>query len=150
MANILVVDDEPAIRQLISFTLTDAGHMVDEAGNGEEAIDFLKDKTPDLILLDVMMPKIDGWAVLRELRRTGLKRSTRVVLLTAKSAEADFVNGWRLGVDEYLTKPFDPEDLAITVNQILLMSTDQIQQKRLQELEKSNLLSRIESAFGEE
>ena len=149
MARILVVDDEPAIRQLIVFTLDDLGHTVLEAANGEEAIAAVNEHHPDLLLLDVMMPKVDGWAVLRELRRTGLKRNTRVVLLTAKSGENDFVNGWKLGVDEYLTKPFDPDELAISVNEILLMSSEQIQQKRLDELEKSNLLSRIEAAFGE-
>jgi len=149
MANILIVEDEPAIRQLISFTLTDLGHDVTEAANGQEAVEILKDARPDLIVLDVMMPRLDGWGVMRELRRTGAKRKVRVLMLTAKSGDRDFVSGWKLGVDEYLTKPFEPDDLALAVNETLLMTTEQIQERRLKELEKSNLLSRIETAFGE-
>lgn len=95
------------------------------------------------------MPTLDGWGVLREMRASGRKRETRVILLTAKSSERDFVTGWKLGVDEYITKPFEPDELALSVNEILIMSPDQIQRRRLAELEKANLLSRIETAFGE-
>lgn len=150
MAKILVVDDEPSIRQLIVFTLREEGHELVEAVDGEQAVDLIEEHEPDLVVLDVMMPKLDGWGVMRELKRRGLKRSTRVLLLTAKTAESDFLNGWKLGVDEYLTKPFDPDVLAETVYETLTMTNEQIQQKRMEELEKSNLLSKIESLFGEE
>ena len=149
MAKILVADDESSIRKLILFTLSDAGHEVYEASDGEDAIAKAESISPDLIVLDVMMPKHDGWEVLRELRRRGIRRHIRVIMLTAKSAERDFVTGWKLGIDDYMTKPFEPDELALTVNETLMMSSEQIQERRKAELEKANLLSRIESAFGE-
>lgn len=150
VAKILVVDDEASIRELVSFTLEDLGHEVLQAKDGEDAVKKVAEEEPDLIVLDVMMPKLDGWGVLRELRRSKHRKQMRVVMLTAKSAENDFVLGWKLGVDDYLTKPFDPDELAIAVNETLMSSPEQLAQKRMRELDKSNLLSRIESAFGEE
>lgn len=149
MGKILVVDDEAAIRQLIVFALEPLGHEVLQASNGAEAVEQVAEHSPDLVVLDVMMPKMDGWTVMRELRRRGLKSKTRVLMLTAKTGETDFLDGWNLGVDEYVTKPFDPDDLAEAVSLTLRMGQDQIRSRRLAELEKSNLLFRIESAFGE-
>lgn len=149
VAKILVVDDESSIRELVSFTLEDLGHEVIEARDGEDAIRKVNSDQPDLIVLDVMMPKLDGWGVLRELRRSQHRKQMRVVMLTAKSAENDFVLGWKLGVDDYLTKPFDPDELAIVVNETLMSSPEQLAEKRTRELDKSNLLSRIEATFGE-
>jgi len=149
LSRILVVEDESAIRKLITFTLGDSGHEVYEAADGDEAVQKMEELDPELVVLDVMMPKLDGWEVLRELRRRGIRRKTRVIMLTAKSTERDFVTGWKLGVDDYMTKPFEPEELALIVNETLMMSSEQIQERRKNELEKANLLSRIESAFGE-
>lgn len=149
MSRILVVEDESAIRKLITFTLSDSGHEVYEAADGDEAVQKMEELDPELVVLDVMMPKLDGWEVLRELRRRGIRRKTRVIMLTAKSTERDFVTGWKLGVDDYMTKPFEPDELALIVNETLMMSSEQIQERRKSELEKANLLSRIESAFGE-
>lgn len=150
MAKVLVADDEESIRRLVEITLADVGHEVISASDGEEAIEKIGDDPPDLLVLDVMMPNIDGWGVLRELRKLGIKRDIRVVMLTAKSSESDFMSGWKLGVDAYVTKPFDPDELAVTVNETLMMSPEQLKDKRAEELEKANLLSRIEAAFGEE
>jgi DNA-binding response OmpR family regulator len=150
LAKILVVDDDESIRRLVSFTLTDLGHEVIEAANGHEAISVVRDSEPVLIVLDVMMPGMDGFGVLRELRRLGLKRNTRVVLLTAKTQETDFVSGYNLGADDYLTKPFDPDELALQVTETLMLSPEQLQRKKEEEIEKATLLSRIESAFGDE
>lgn len=147
MAKILIADDEPSIRRLVAITLEDAGHEVIEAVDGQEAIEVMTDDPPDLAVLDVMMPEIDGWAVLRELRQSGLRQSVRVVMLTAKASENDYVTGWKLGVDAYATKPFDPEDLITTVNETLMMTTEQLKARRTEELEKANLLSRLESTF---
>ncbi len=149
MAKILVVDDEPAVRQLVRIVLEGEGHSVMEASNGMLGLDEVEAFKPQLLVLDVMMPGMDGYDVLRELRRRGLKKGMRVLLLTAKSAEADFIAGWKLGVDEYMTKPFDPEVLAKTARMTLAMSDEQVIEKRRHELERANLLSRLESAFGE-
>jgi DNA-binding response OmpR family regulator len=150
LAKILVVDDDESIRRLVSFTLTDLGHEVVEAATGQEAISAVRDGEPVLIVLDVMMPGMDGLEVLKELRRLGLKRNTRVVLLTAKTQETDFVAGYNLGADDYLTKPFDPDELALQVTETLMLSPEQLQRKKEEEIEKATLLSRIESAFGDE
>jgi DNA-binding response OmpR family regulator len=150
LAKILVVDDDESIRRLVSFTLTDLGHELVEAATGQEAISEVRDGEPVLIVLDVMMPGMDGLEVLKELRRLGLKRNTRVVLLTAKTQETDFVAGYNLGADDYLTKPFDPDELALQVTETLMLSPEQLQRKKEEEIEKATLLSRIESAFGDE
>lgn len=143
------MDDEPSVRQLVRIVLEGEGHSVTEAPNGVLGLEEMEAVKPELLVLDVMMPGMDGYDVLRELRRRGLKKGMRVLLLTAKSAEADFIAGWKLGVDEYMTKPFDPEVLARTARTTLRLSDEQIIDKRRRELEKANLLSRIESAFGE-
>lgn len=150
MAKIIVAEDEESIRRLVEITLADVGHEVAGAADGREAVDLIIQDPPDLLVLDVMMPALDGWGVLRELRKLGLKQDMRVVMLTAKSSESDFMSGWKLGVDAYVTKPFDPDELAVAVNETLMMSLDQLKEKRAQELEKANLLSRIEAAFGGE
>jgi DNA-binding response OmpR family regulator len=150
MAKILVVDDDENIRRLVSFTLTDLGHEVIEAANGNEAVAAVRDHEPVLMVLDVMMPGMDGFAVLKELRRAGMKGKTRVVMLTAKTQETDFAAGYNLGADDYLTKPFDPDELALQVTETLMLSPEQLQRKKEEEIERATLLSRIESAFGDE
>ncbi|MEO7803222.1 MAG: response regulator [Actinomycetota bacterium] len=149
MAKILVVDDDETIRQLICITLESLGHELNEAANGAEAITRVVELSPALVILDVMMPEMDGWAVMRELRKRGLKTRTRVLMLTASGRETDFVDGWKLGVDEYLTKPFDPDDLVKAVESTLSLTDADIRARKMRELEKANLLSRVESAFGE-
>lgn len=149
MAQILIIDDDPSVLKLVATLLEDANHQVRVASGGEEALQLIEQDLPDLIVLDLMMPGMDGWEVLRQLRRSGAKGKTRVLCLTAKTAEKDYLQGWKLGADDYLTKPFDPDDLVAAVSQTLSMSPEQLQQRRAEELEKASLLWRIESAFGE-
>lgn len=149
MAKILVVDDDDAIRGLVVFTLESYGHEVLQAADGLEAIETMGEQTPALVVLDVMMPGIDGWGVLREMRRSGLKAQTRVLMLTAKTREDDILMGWRLGIDDYVTKPFDPTDLARHVERTLLATREEIESRRARELEKATILSRIESLFDD-
>lgn len=150
MAKILVVDDDESIRALVSFTLTDSGHQVFEAATGPEALEIMKREHPELVVLDVMMPGMDGLEVLKQMRSLGLKQNTRVVMLTAKTQETDFVAGLNTGADDYITKPFDPDELAIHVTETLMLTGDDLRAKREQEIDKANLLSRIESVFGDE
>lgn len=149
LGKILIVDDEASIRELISIALEPLGHDIIVASDGDEAVQMVTEHSPDLVVLDVMVPKMDGWAVMRQLRVIGLKSHTRVLMLTAKSGENDFLDGWNLGVDEYMTKPFDPDDLVEAAALTLRLSVAEIRARRLVELEKANLLSRVESAFGE-
>ncbi|MBQ8663231.1 MAG: response regulator transcription factor [Eubacterium sp.] len=114
---ILVVDDESRMRKLVRDFLVRAGYEVLEAGDGEEALDtFYKIKEIGLIILDVMMPKINGWDVCREIREHS---KVPIIMLTAKSDESDELVGFDLGVDEYITKPFSPKILVARVEAIL-------------------------------
>lgn len=114
---ILVVDDESRMRKLVHDFLAKRGYLVLEAENGEEAIDiFFSDKNISLIILDVMMPKMDGWQVCKEIRQYS---QVPIIMLTAKSDERDELTGFELGVDEYISKPFSPKILVARVEAIL-------------------------------
>ena len=148
MADVLVVDDDPDIRSMLAMVLDDAGFRVREAADGVAALAALEEKAPDLMVLDVMMPNVDGFGVLRSRRQKGLAPGTRVLMLTAKTAERDFVRGWELGADEYLTKPFDIERLVNKIKELIQTSTATLQERREAELQKAELLERLESAFS--
>ena len=117
---ILMVDDEARMRKLVRDFLTNKGFKVIEAADGEEAVDiFFAQKDIALILLDVMMPKMDGWEVLKTIRKYS---QVPVVMLTARSEERDVLQGFSLGVDEYISKPFSPKILVARVEAILRRS----------------------------
>ena len=114
---ILVVDDEARMRKLVKDFLTRENYIVKEAADGEEAIDiFFEDNDIDLVILDVMMPKMDGWEVCKEIRQFS---KVPIIMLTAKGEESDELLGFDLGVDEYISKPFSPKILVARVNAIL-------------------------------
>lgn len=114
---ILVVDDESRMRKLVRDFLVKQNFEVVEAGDGEEALNlFYQDKDIALIILDVMMPKMNGWEVCREIRETS---KVPIIMLTAKSDESDELQGFDLGVDEYISKPFSPKILVARVEAIL-------------------------------
>lgn len=114
---ILVVDDESRMRKLVHDFLAKSDYEVVEAENGEEAVDkFFAQKDIELIILDVMMPKMDGWQVCREIRQYS---TVPIIMLTAKSDERDELLGFELGVDEYISKPFSPKILVARVEAIL-------------------------------
>jgi len=148
VAEILVVDDDPDIRTLIRLTLESYGYQVREAGDGLEAIDALGERAPDAMVLDVMMPRMDGYGVLRAMRQQELAPHTRVLVLTCKTEERDFMRGWELGADDYRTKPFEPEELVEHLQDLLRTTQDVLHGRRQAELEKAELLDRLESAFS--
>jgi two-component system alkaline phosphatase synthesis response regulator PhoP len=148
VAEILVVDDDADIRSLIRLTLESDGFQVREAADGIQALEALEERAPDGMVLDLMMPRMDGYAVLRAMRQRELASSTRVLILTCKTEERDFVRGWELGADDYQTKPFDPGELVDTVQELLRTSPETLHRKRQAELEKAELLDRVESAFS--
>lgn len=118
---ILVVDDEPRMRKLVKDFLTVKGFQVIEAEDGEQAIDiFFEEKDIALILLDVMMPKMDGWEVLKTIRQYS---QIPILMLTARGEEQDELQGFKLGVDEYISKPFSPKILVARVEAILRRSS---------------------------
>ena len=113
---ILVVDDEERMVRFIRLNLEHDGFLVSEAFNGKEAIQQLRDVSPDLILLDVMMPDLDGFEVLQMIRETS---KVPVLMLTAKGEEDDRVRGLELGADDYITKPFSPREMVSRVKAVL-------------------------------
>ena len=114
---ILIVDDESRMRKLVRDFLEKKNFQVLEAGDGEEAMDiFYEEKDIALILLDVMMPKMDGWEVCREIRKNS---KVPIIMLTARGDERDELLGFDLGVDEYISKPFSPKILVARVEAIL-------------------------------
>ena len=119
MAKVLVVDDEPDAVELVSFNLKAAGYEVVSADDGNEAIKKARQHAPDLILLDVMLPEVDGLEVCKLLRRDPVASSVPIIMLTAKAAEIDRVLGLELGADDYMTKPFSPRELVLRVKNLL-------------------------------
>ncbi|HUZ14926.1 MAG TPA: response regulator transcription factor [Gaiellaceae bacterium] len=113
---VLAVDDEPRYREVIRFNLETAGYRVETAESGEEALELLAAGEPDLVVLDVMLPGIDGLEVLRRVRDHS---SCPVIMLTAKGEEDDKVRGLRLGADDYVTKPFSAQELLARVEAVL-------------------------------
>ena len=116
MYNILVVDDEQKIRELIKKYALFEGYNVQEAKNGIEAIEICKNKKFDIIIMDVMMPELDGFSACKEIRKTC---STPVIMLSARGEEYDKIHGFEVGVDDYVVKPFSPKVLMLRINAIL-------------------------------
>jgi DNA-binding response OmpR family regulator len=114
--SILIVDDEPNIREIVALYLERAGFQVQVAGDGRAALQALTAALPDLVILDIMLPGIDGLEITRRLRSEG---STPVILLTARREEADRVEGLELGADDYVVKPFSPQELVSRVRAVL-------------------------------
>jgi DNA-binding response OmpR family regulator len=116
---VLVADDEDDIRELVVYRLVRSGYSVVEARDGEEAVRLATEHIPDLAVLDVMMPKLDGYEVTRVLRDTDTTKAIPVILLTARAQEADVSRGFDAGADDYLKKPFSPDELVSRVRAVL-------------------------------
>lgn len=144
---VLVVDDDASIRTLLAFVFQDEGFVVSEAADGLEALDVLRTAPPALMILDLMMPEVDGVAVLRARHTEGLALGTRILVLTAKTETQDMVWCWELGADEYLTKPVDPDRLLREGLALLKRTPDELRHRREQGLTEARRLDAIEAAF---
>jgi two-component system phosphate regulon response regulator PhoB len=118
-SKVLVVDDEPEAVELLEFNLTQAGYAVVTAADGAEALKKARSELPSLILLDLMLPEIDGLEVCKMLRRDTATAPIPIIMLTAKAAEIDRVLGLELGADDYVTKPFSPRELVLRIKKVL-------------------------------
>ena len=116
---ILVVDDEPDITALVAYHLAKAGYRVVTAASGAEALRAAREERPDLVILDLMLPGVSGYDVLAEMRAREETRDVGVILLTARREEADRIRGLSLGADDYLTKPFSPQELILRVGAVI-------------------------------
>jgi DNA-binding response OmpR family regulator len=118
-ATILAVDDEPKVLKLLKANLESSGYKILTAEDGEEAIDLVERQLPDLIILDLMLPKMDGYAVCRQIREFS---PVPIIMLTARSAQVDLIHGFEVGADDYLTKPFSVNELLMRVQAVLRRS----------------------------
>jgi DNA-binding response OmpR family regulator len=116
---ILIADDDPDILALVSFRLERAGYEVVQARNGEEAVQLALARRPDLAVIDVMMPRIDGYEATRQLRRQEETSRMPIILLTARVQEEDIARGFNAGADDYVRKPFSPQELGSRVQAAL-------------------------------
>ena len=119
MAKILIVDDDVTNRDILTTRLESAGYEIAEAVNGEEGVNLAQQMPPDLIILDVMMPKVDGLLACRILKANEKTKGVPIVMLTARSQQMEELRGWESGADEYLTKPCDHQRLLAVVAQFL-------------------------------
>jgi DNA-binding response OmpR family regulator len=119
MAKILIAEDERDIRELITFTLRYAGHEVTQAANGEEALQLAKQIIPELILMDVRMPKMTGYEACRHMKAEETTKHIPVVFLSAKGQETEIQTGLEVGASDYILKPFAPDQLIKRVSELL-------------------------------
>jgi two-component system alkaline phosphatase synthesis response regulator PhoP/two-component system response regulator VicR len=115
---ILAVDDEPSIRRLVEVNLQRAGYAITTAPDGQAALNQIAHERPDMVLLDVMMPRMDGFELLRRLKADPATAGIPVLMLTARAQDADVFRGLQSGADFYLTKPFNPQELLIWVQRV--------------------------------
>ena len=119
-AQLLLVDDEPGLREAVKDYLQESGFNVQVASNAREGWELVQKNTPDLVISDVMMPQVDGYQFLKQLRDDPRFKTLPVVFLTAKGMTTDRIQGYQAGVDAYLSKPFDPDELVAIVENLLL------------------------------
>ena len=147
MADVLVVDDDEIIRGMLAFLFEGEGYTVEQAKDGAAALDSLHLTSPECMVLDLMMPGVDGLTVLRQRATEGLAAETRVVVLTAKTGSDDAVWCWEAGADEYLTKPFDPQKLVRIVKDLTALSPEEAKRRRDVGLAEARRLDAIEAAL---
>ncbi|WP_169570245.1 response regulator transcription factor [Sneathiella limimaris] len=116
---VLVVEDEPNIVLSLQFIMRQSGYTVRVASDGEQALKAVEEYVPDLVLLDIMLPKRDGFAVCEEIRNNPACKNVKIIMLSAKSREADRDKAMKLGADRFVTKPFSTRELADTAKQLL-------------------------------
>jgi DNA-binding response OmpR family regulator len=145
VARILIAEDDADVRRLVALALEGEDHEVVTAADGMEALHAMAERLPDLLLLDVMMPNLDGYGVLDHMASSGIKDHVRVMMVTAKGSERDAKRGLERGCDAYMTKPFDVIELLEKVAEMCSMSMADLRAERLRELDKTRLLSQLES-----
>lgn len=149
-ARVLLVEDEEKMRELIKISFKKENFETIEASDGKQALDLFKKTQVDIVILDIMLPEIDGWTVCREIRRTS---NVPIMLLTARGEEFDKLFGFELGADDYLVKPFSPKELIARVKALLrrseIKNSDSVSYLQIGEI-KINRLSREVTVCGKE
>lgn len=147
MGRILVAEDDADVRQLLTHLLVEEGHEVAVARDGAAALERLRVSPPDMLILDLMMPEVDGYQVLEELQEMGVL-GVRTIVVSARGGEADVERSLALGACHHIVKPFDPDELLNEVESFLQLSPEEIQERQEDERDRAHLLSQLESLFG--
>ena len=147
MYKILVVDDEARIRSIVKKYAEFEGHSVTEAADGMEAVHFCRSAEFDIIIMDIMMPELDGFSACREIRKIS---QTPIIMLSARSEEYDKINGFELGIDDYVVKPFSPKELMLRINAIMKRSCAVENKNEIVEIEglRADLTARTVTVDG--
>jgi len=145
MAKVLVVDDEPAIRLLLQAILAQEGHDVDTAADGVEALAAVQGELPDVVLLDLSMPNMDGWHFLEELRNRGLRSRVRVIIVSAMNDEESMRRGHAEGVSERIAKPFDATAIVRAVEAVVQEPAEEILARREHPEDLARLIDKLQS-----
>ena len=116
---VVIADDDPDIRRLVQITVSNAGCDVTVAADGEEALELIRNAPPDLVILDVLMPRMDGWEVAKELKSDPSTQSVPIMFLTSRGQEHDVLEGFNSGAADYMVKPFSPRELQVRVRAVL-------------------------------
>jgi DNA-binding response OmpR family regulator len=116
---VVIADDDPDIRRLVQITVSNAGCDVTVASDGEQALELIRKSPPDLVILDVLMPRMDGWEVARELKADPLTQGVPIMFLTSRGQEHDVLEGFNSGAADYMVKPFSPRELQVRVRAVL-------------------------------
>lgn len=147
-AQVLVVEDEPSMLRLIMTILADEGYQVRAATDGRQALEVIAQQSFDVVVLDVMMPTVDGFEVLAQLKTSGALQRTRVLMLTALGKDSDWLKGFKAGAHDYLTKPFDHDELVATVKRLVGLRPEEVTSYREASIERTRVLAQLESIFG--
>ena len=148
MARILVVDDEAAIRELITAIVEDEGHEVRQARDGVEALEAIIEDIPDLVVLDLAMPGMDGWKLLEELHARGLRRQTRIVIVSANYDPSTAPHLHKSRVGHFLAKPFEPESLVQMIDEALLQNAEELYDKLDRVDHLARLIERVDQVLS--
>ena len=146
--DVLVVDDQPDIREVLRLAFKREGLTVELEESSKRALNRAAEMVPRCVVLDVMMPDLDGFGFLEALRRNSELRAIPVIFLSGKRRERDFVKGLELGAVDYATKPFDPIELASRVREVIDMSAEERERCREDRLQQAHLLQQVEDAFA--
>lgn len=147
MARIYIAEDDADIRSILTQSLLEQGHEVLAAKDGRAALDAVLADPPDVLVLDLMMPLLDGFEVMDQIQARGVRSSTRVLVLSARNSEVERVRGFEHGADLYLTKPFDHAEFVSAVSDLLSCTRGELEAKRQHERDKAALLAQLESVF---
>lgn len=131
-----MVDDEPAILRLLKMNLEMEGHEAQLAGDGETAIARIESEQPDVVLLDIMMPALDGWQVLQRLSETSLAKRPKIIVVTAKVGDRNTAKAFELGAADFVPKPFDLTDLLERIDSVLTRTEEEAETRRRQLIEE--------------